>query len=102
LRPLLPGRPECAVLVTSRSRMAALAGTTAVPLDLMSPTQAVALLTAIIGQARAQAEPDALAEITQLCGYLPLALRIAGARLVSRPASKLSWFAGRPHLLPAA
>jgi len=95
VRPLLPGSPECAVLVTSRSRMAALAGTTAVPLDLMSPAQATDLLTAIIGRARAPAEPDALAEIAHLCGFLPLALRIAGARLVSRPAWKISWFAGR-------
>ena len=94
VRPLLPGSPGCAVLITSRSRMAALAGTTAVPLDLMSPAQAVGLLTAIIGSARARAEPDALVEIAQLCGYLPLALRVAGARLASRPAWKISWFAG--------
>lgn len=40
--------------------------------------------------------PDALAEIAQLCGYLPLApLRIAGARLVSRPTWKISWLAAR-------
>ena len=95
VRPLLPGSPGCAVLVTSRSRMAALAGSSAVPLGLMSPAQAAGLLTAIIGQARAQAEPDALAELARLCGYLPLALRIAGARLVSRPAWKVSWFAAR-------
>ncbi len=95
VRPLLPGSPGCAVLVTSRSRMAALAGSAAVPLGLMSPGQAAGLLTAIIGTTRAQAEPDALAEITQLCGHLPLALRIAGARLVSRPAWKIAWFAAR-------
>jgi tetratricopeptide (TPR) repeat protein len=95
VRPLLPGSPGCAVLVTSLSRMAALAGSTAVPLDLMPPGQAAELLTAIIGAARAQAEPDAVAEIARLCGYLPLALRIAGARLASRPAWKVSWFATR-------
>lgn len=48
-----------------------------------------------IGEARAQAEPEALSEIAQLCGYLPLALRVAGARLVSRSAWKISWFAAR-------
>ena len=95
VRPLLPGSPGCAVLVTSASRMAALAGSTAVPLDLMPPGQAADLLTAIIGTARARAEPEAVAEIAQLCGYLPLALRIAGARLVSRPAWKIAWFAAR-------
>jgi hypothetical protein len=34
-----------------------------------------------IGEARAQAEPEALAEIARLCGYLPLALRVAVVRL---------------------
>ena len=95
VRPLLPGSPECAVLVTSRSRMAALAGAAAVPLDLLPPGQAIGLFTAIIGEARAQAEPAAVAEIARLCGYLPIALRIAGARLVSRLAWTISWFAGR-------
>ena len=61
----------------------------------MPPGQAAELLTAIIGQARAQGEPEAVGEIARLCGYLPLALRIAGARLVSRPTWKVSWFATR-------
>src|ERR1035437_4094090 len=95
VRPLLPGSPGCAVLVTSTSRMAALPGATAVPLDLMPPGQAAELLTAIVGPARAHAEPEAIGEVARLCGYLPLALRIAGARLASRPAWKISWFANR-------
>jgi tetratricopeptide (TPR) repeat protein len=95
VRPLLPGSPGCAVLVTSTSRLAALAGATAVPLELMPSGQAAELLTAIVGEARAAAEPEAVGEIARLCGYLPLALRIAGARLVSRPAWKISWFATR-------
>lgn len=95
VRPLLPGNPGCAVLITSTSRLAALAGVTAVPLDLLPPGQAAELLRAIIGEARAQAEPEAVGEVARLCGYLPLALRIAGARLVSRPAWKVSWFATR-------
>jgi tetratricopeptide (TPR) repeat protein len=95
VRPLLPGSPGSAVLVTSRSRMAALAGSHSVSLDVMPPGQAAELLTAIIGAERARAEPEAVAEIGKLCGYLPLALRIAGARLVSRPAWTVSWFASR-------
>ena len=95
VRPLLPGSPGCAVLVTSTSRLAALAGATTVPLDLMPPGQATELLTAIIGEARARAEPEAIGEVARMCGYLPLALRIAGARLLSRPAWKVSWFAAR-------
>lgn len=95
VRPLLPGSPGCAVLVTSTSRMAALPGAAAVPLDLMPSDQAAELLTAIVGTARAHSEPEAIGEVAKLCGYLPLALRIAGARLASRPAWKIAWFANR-------
>jgi len=95
VRPLLPGSSGCAVLVTGRSRMAALAGSRAISLDVLPPDQAAALLTAIIGTERARAEPAAVTEIGKLCGHLPLALRIAGARLVSRPAWQISWFAAR-------
>jgi hypothetical protein len=95
VRPMLPGSAECAVLVTSRSRLAALAGSHSVPLGALPAGQAAVLLAAIIGTDRAEAEPEAVAEIARLCGYLPLALRIAGARLVSRPAWTVSWFAAR-------
>jgi tetratricopeptide (TPR) repeat protein len=95
VRPLLPGSAGCAVLVTSTSRLATLAGAAAVPLDLMPPGQATELLIAIISEDRAAAEPEAVGDIARLCGYLPLALRIAGARLVSRPSWKISWFATR-------
>jgi tetratricopeptide (TPR) repeat protein len=95
VRPLLPGSWGCAVLVTSRSRLSALAGSHSVPLGALPPDQAVGLLAAIIGADRAAAEPEAVTKIAGLCGYLPLALRIAGARLVSRPAWTASWFAAR-------
>ena len=95
VRALLPGSPGCAVLVTSRSRMAALGGLSSVSLDVMPPGQAAELLAAVIGTERTVAEPEAVAEISRLCGYLPLALRIAGARLVSRPAWSISWSASR-------
>lgn len=75
VRPLLPGSRGCAVLVTSRTRMTALAGAHSIPLDVMSSRQATDLLTAIIGSERASAEPEALGEIARHCGYLPLALR---------------------------
>jgi tetratricopeptide (TPR) repeat protein len=95
VRPLLPGSAGCAVLVTSRSRLSALAGSHGVSLGTLPSEQAIELLAAIIGTGRTAAEPAAAAEIARLCGYLPLALRIAGARLVSRPAWTISWFATR-------
>lgn len=95
LRPLLPGAVGCAVLITSRSPLAALSGSRTVHLDVLPTGQALALLTRVIGAERAEAEPDALADIARLCGCLPLALRIAGARLVSRPGWSVGWFAER-------
>jgi tetratricopeptide (TPR) repeat protein len=95
VRPLLPGNGGCAVLVTSRSRLAALPGAHAVPLGTLPPDEAARMLAAIIGTDRAEGEPEAVAEVARLCGRLPLALRIAGARLVCRPAWTISWLAGR-------
>jgi DNA-binding SARP family transcriptional activator/tetratricopeptide (TPR) repeat protein len=85
LRPLLPGTPGCAVLVTSRTRLAGLTGTQLVDLDIFEPDQAVELLARIAGPLRIAAEPAAAREIVRLCGFLPLAVRVAGARLGARP-----------------
>ncbi|MGH3935710.1 MAG: BTAD domain-containing putative transcriptional regulator [Pseudonocardiaceae bacterium] len=85
LRPLLPGTPGCAVLVTSRRRMASLNVTRLVNLDILEPDHAVELLARVAGPLRVAAESGAAREITRLCGFLPLALRIAGARLDARP-----------------
>jgi NB-ARC domain len=95
VRPLLPGSAGCAVLITSRARMVALSGAHTHALDVMTPEQAYDLLSAVLGTGRVSAEPEAAREIVELCGRLPLALRIAGARLASRPMDRLSDFAGR-------
>ncbi|WP_371663823.1 BTAD domain-containing putative transcriptional regulator [Streptomyces sp. NBC_00280] len=91
VRPLLPPGPGCAVLVTSRRRLVALEG--AAHLDLAVPDQAEALelLRRVAGPDRTEAEPEGAAEIVALCGRLPLAVRIAGARLAARP----HWVPGR-------
>jgi tetratricopeptide (TPR) repeat protein len=85
--PLLPSGPGSAAVITSRRRLASLAahGARLVPLDALSPGAALELLTRTIGGDRARAEPDAARELAGLCGHLPLALRIAGARLAARP-----------------
>ncbi|MFG2001015.1 BTAD domain-containing putative transcriptional regulator [Spirillospora sp. NPDC048911] len=95
IRPLLPGDPGCAVLVTSRSRLTGLGGADRVHLDLFDAGQSVELLARIIGAERVRAEPAAAASIAELCGHLPLALRIAGIRLAARPHARIERFADR-------
>ncbi|MGH3693421.1 MAG: BTAD domain-containing putative transcriptional regulator [Pseudonocardiaceae bacterium] len=90
LRPLLPGTPGCAVLVTSRARLAGLGGARVIDLDVFEPDQAVELLAQVAGPQQVAAEPAAAREIVRLCGFLPLAVRVAGARLSSRPHWPLS------------
>jgi hypothetical protein len=86
VRPLLPASGTCAVLVTSRQVMATLDGAAHLHLNVLSLDEAVVLLAWLVGERRAAAEPEAVAALAQQCGYLPLALRIAGARLAARPA----------------
>ncbi|MFE2753098.1 BTAD domain-containing putative transcriptional regulator [Actinosynnema sp. NPDC059335] len=80
VRPLLPGDPGCSVLVTSRNELR-LRGT-AVRLDVLRGDEAWKLLARSLGADAAVAQFDALGELARLCGYLPLALRIALGNLV--------------------
>jgi DNA-binding SARP family transcriptional activator/tetratricopeptide (TPR) repeat protein len=84
VRPLLPGSSSCAVLVTTRNRMPDLAGSRFVDLDVLDATEARDMFAGIIGRGRAQAEPEATDEVLAACAGLPLAIRIAGARLAAR------------------
>jgi DNA-binding SARP family transcriptional activator/tetratricopeptide (TPR) repeat protein len=85
VEPLLPGDPTCAVITTSRMRLSGLSGAHWVDVDEFDPDMATELLVKIIGKARVKADEDAATRLVQLCGGLPLALRIVGARLASRP-----------------
>ncbi|MFG2879537.1 BTAD domain-containing putative transcriptional regulator [Streptomyces sp. NPDC048337] len=84
VRPLLPGTAGCAALVTSRVRMAGLAGAHLVDLDVMSPEEALQLFTRIVGEERVRAERQAALAVVGACGFLPLAIRIAASRLAAR------------------
>jgi tetratricopeptide (TPR) repeat protein/transcriptional regulator with XRE-family HTH domain len=95
VRPLLPGVAGCAVLVTSRRRLTGLEGARLVELEVLPPGQAMELLQQIVGAARAAAEPEAAAAIVTYCGYLPLAVRVAGARLAARADWSLQRLADR-------
>lgn len=83
--PLLPGSGTCAVITTSRMRLSGLSGAHWLAIDVLDPETSMGLLAKIIGPARVRAEQDVARDLVRICGGLPLALRIAGARLASRP-----------------
>ena len=95
VRPLLPGSGGCAALVTARLRLSGLEASGSIVLDVLDPDQAVELLTKLAGPERVAEEPDQALAIARLCGCLPLALRIAGAKLATRPHWRLARLAGR-------
>ncbi len=93
VRPLLPASPASLVLVTSRSQLGGLAaaeGARLISLDVLSHGEAVQLLAARLGAARAAAEPAAVDQIARLCAHLPLALAVAAARAAARPGFPLA------------
>ncbi|MEU3353974.1 AfsR/SARP family transcriptional regulator [Streptomyces sp. NPDC037389] len=84
-RPFLPAAPACAVLVTSRAKPAGLPHARLTDLGALTPEEARALLARVAGEDRVAAEPRAAAELVEACGLLPVAVRIAAARLAARP-----------------
>jgi tetratricopeptide (TPR) repeat protein len=90
VRPLLPGAGGSLVLVTSRSVLPGLEADERISLDILPADEAAAMLARVI-RARAEADPQAVAEVARLCGRLPLALRIAGQLLAAHP----RWQVGR-------
>jgi tetratricopeptide (TPR) repeat protein len=91
VRALLPAGSANVVVVTSRSRLSGLAMDGAVFLDVepLDEAGALTVLTQLIGPARVTEEIDASRQLVELCGRLPLALAIVGARLATRPRRQL-------------
>ena len=83
--PLLPGVAGCTVVVTSRSPLADLPSVGRLSLEPLTSGQALELLSRIAGAPRLRAEAGPAANVAELCAGLPLAVRIAGARLAARP-----------------
>ncbi|MFI7591015.1 AfsR/SARP family transcriptional regulator [Micromonospora sp. NPDC049359] len=104
--PLLPIEPTAVVLVTSRRRLTHPDLGTSQSLPVMSPEEGVDLLALSVGRERIDAEPAAAVEVVRRCGHLPLAIRLAGARLAHRPGWRLADLAAQmatatsvlPHL----
>ncbi|MEU8525331.1 tetratricopeptide repeat protein [Streptomyces sp. NPDC048629] len=90
VRPLLPGAGPSVALITSRNRLLGLDEVPPVSLDVLGPEESAELLARASGDpggpdGRLGREPESAAEVLRLCGRLPLALRLAAARLRHRP-----------------
>ncbi|MGA5037154.1 BTAD domain-containing putative transcriptional regulator [Streptomyces capoamus] len=95
VRTLLPNNRRCAVIVTSRTRLAAIDDAAHVALEPLAPRASLEMLDAVVGAGTVAAEPEAAARLAELCGGLPLALRITAARLAGRPSWSVSSVAER-------
>jgi transcriptional regulator with XRE-family HTH domain len=93
VHPLLPGTPGSHVIVTSRRRLPSVDASVPVSLDVLEQSDAIALFVEVAGYQRVQGHPDVVAEIVQLCGFLPLAVRTAAAKLLHRPGWTVEWLA---------
>ena len=94
--PLLPGTPGSLAVVTSRWRLAGLVarGARVVHLGPLHRDAAVDLLAAALGRERVDVERDMAERLVDQCDRSPLALRIAAARLVTRPRRTLAGLVG--------
>ncbi|MEO9237536.1 MAG: NB-ARC domain-containing protein, partial [Jatrophihabitantaceae bacterium] len=92
VRPLLPGQPGCAVIVTSRDTFAGLVardGAHRVELQRLPLADAASLLSTLLA-ARPDLDPDELAALAERCARLPLALRLAAELASSRPEASIA------------
>jgi DNA-binding SARP family transcriptional activator len=91
--PLVPGDEASLLVITSRRRLGGLAAHHAVRLvrlDTLTEPEALALLGRVLGDERIGQEPAAAAGIARLCGRMPLALRIAAAKVAAEPSRSLA------------
>ncbi|MEV0988544.1 BTAD domain-containing putative transcriptional regulator [Streptomyces sp. NPDC049949] len=95
IRPLLPAGPGSMVIVASRQRLAGLDADRRITLEPLEAGEAQSLLGQLVGEERTAAERTAARELARLCGGLPLALRIAGTRLQTRPVWTLAHLVDR-------
>ncbi len=94
IRPLLPGAAGCLVLITCRRRIIELPGMVWLPLEVLRPDDAASLFTHVVGAERAR-DTVAITQVVRLCGYLPLAIHLAGSRFRNHPSWSISDLAAR-------
>lgn len=95
IRPLLPGTQKTAMIVTSRRKLLGLDGVRSLSLDVLEPADAVEMFVRLVGADRMSGQEDGCAAVVQLCGFLPLAVRICAARLQHRPTWSAEHLASR-------
>lgn len=95
VRPLLARSRTSQIVVTSRSRLLGLDGVRRITLEPLSRMEAIDLLRLLIGSDRIRAEHASGLRIAEFCGYLPLALTIAGRKIAAQPGRRLAEIAGR-------
>jgi tetratricopeptide (TPR) repeat protein len=83
IRPILPSAGGCAVLITSRRRLADLEEAVPLTLETLPSGQAAQLFTRLAPGS--SAEPEAVADLVRRCGRLPLAIRLLAGRLRHHP-----------------
>jgi len=95
VRPLLPGAAGCLTIVTSRPVLGGLGEAALFDLGVMGQREAFDVLASLVGEEKLAAEPEATASVLASCGYLPLAVGIAGGRLRARPGWTVAALAAR-------
>ncbi|MET8356768.1 BTAD domain-containing putative transcriptional regulator [Micromonospora sp. NPDC005171] len=98
--PLLPNGSQCLILITSRRRLVGVDEGRPSSLPVLDTDEGVELLGRVVGMNRVAAEPEAAIEVVRRCGHLPLAIRLAGARLAHRPRWRIADLAERLSTRP--
>lgn len=91
VRELLPGTGGCFVLVTSRDSLPELAvhyGTDSLHLERLGHNASLELLVGVAGE-QVHGDAGAASALVEACARLPIALRLAGEQVRSRPGSNL-------------
>jgi DNA-binding SARP family transcriptional activator len=95
VRPLLALASQCTTILTSCRRLDGLEGVGCFDLGVFTEPEALELLSRCIGSERVTREPAGAMRVVHACGLLPLAVRIAGARLAGLGHLPLERFAER-------